>query len=421
MKILWFASSPSNASVEFGYDHAGCGWISALETIIADAKEHDLGICFIYSGNEFKKIVKNNVVYYGIPSLKKNTIKRIIERQLAVIDDEFESTLYNKVLSDFEPDVIHVFGTENGYGKILVNKFQNVVFHLQGLVAPISKAYFPPSISKYKAFFKDSFQNMIRGLTYFHSYNIFNKSVQREIDIIKHWKYFSGRTHFDRNYVKLLNPTATYFHCEELLRPDFFSSEWEPPTINKTGIKKIVIGTTINPNIYKGLDLVYNVLPLLNEYEIEWNIFGVDENNNLNNIIKKIVNSKAKNERIHFHGQVSAAALVTGLKKCHFFVHPSYIDNSPNSVCEAMLIGMPVISSSVGGVKTLIVNEETGFLFNPYDRYDLAGLLAHLIDNYYLAISAGIKARQIGLQRHNSTEILSIINNMYNQIKSKKF
>ena len=416
MKVLWFSSSASNASVEFGNTHLGVGWVSALENIIVNAKEHDLGICFIYQGYEYKKIVKNNVVYYGIPILKKNGIQRIFSRHFGTLADEFESPYYDEVIKDFHPDVIHVFGTENGYGRILMNKFEKVIFHLQGLTAPYYELYFPPKISKWQALFKDSANNIVRGLTFFHSYKIFNKQAQREIEIIKNWKYFTGRTDFDRNYLKLLHPSATYFHCEELLRPNFFSTQWQPPSI-KEGKKKIIIGTTINPNIYKGLDLIYSVLPLLKDFDITWNIFGVVENNSFNKVVKKSLKIREKNQSIQFHGPVSPANLVVELKKCHFFVHPSFIDNSPNSVCEAMLLGIPVLASSVGGIKTLITNEENGFLFNPQDRYDLAGLLAYLINNYDKAIEAGKKARQKALERHSSENILKAINNMYNHVK----
>ncbi|MDN3655838.1 glycosyltransferase family 4 protein [Ferruginibacter paludis] len=418
MKVLWFTTSPSNAAAEFGYSHQGCGWISALETIIVGSGEHELGICFIYEGHEYKKIIKDKVVYYGIPSKKRNGLERILNRQLFKIEDEFESPIYDEVIKEFQPDLIHVFGTENGYGKILQNKFEKVIFHLQGLAAPYYEVYFPPNVSKWQALRKDSLNNIIRGLTFFHGYHIFSKRVQREINIVKTWKYFSGRTDFDRNYVQLLHSTATYFHCEELLRPEFFKTEWRSPGL-PAAKARIVIGTTVNPNIYKGLDVIYRALALLDDYDIEWNIFGVAESNNFNRVIKKTLAAEIRIPSVRFHGSVNADTLVTQLKKCHFFIHPSYIDNSPNSVCEAMLLGMPVLASSVGGIKTLINNGENGYLFNPHDKYDLAGLIVHLIHNYNKATDAGKNARATAVKRHDSDTIIADINKMYYDVKNE--
>ncbi len=77
---------------------------------------------------------------------------------------------------------------------------------------------------------------------------------------------------------------------------------------------------------------------------------------------------------------------------------------------------MPVLSSSVGGIKTLIIDQTTGFLFNPYDKYDLAGLLVNLINNYEKAKQVGLNARQVALKRHSPDQIISELNKIYNFI-----
>lgn len=77
---------------------------------------------------------------------------------------------------------------------------------------------------------------------------------------------------------------------------------------------------------------------------------------------------------------------------------------------------MPVLSSSVWGIETLVKNGETGFLFNPYDKYDLAGLLVYLINNYEQAKQIGLNARQAALKRHSPDTIISQLNKIYNFI-----
>jgi glycosyltransferase involved in cell wall biosynthesis len=414
MRILWFTNTPSKAAKLFGYSSFGGGWIAALESLVVKENIHELGICFFYTGDEYKKVILDNVTYYGIPFKKQSKFQEILTRQQARLNDE-SADFFDTVITDFKPAVIHVFGTELGYGKILVNKFDKVVFHLQGLVEPYSKVYFPTGFTINKILKFSSIKNRILALTFLHSYKDLNQRAKRELQILRHWKYFSGRTDWDRNYTHLINPAATYFHCDELLREDFFQHEWLlPPQTDFT--KSILIGTTINPNIYKGLDLIYKVLPLLSNYPITWKVFGLKEDNELNVVIKNITNKKAANTSIKFYGQIGAAELIPELKTCHFFVHPSYIDNSPNSVCEAQLLGMPVLSSAVGGVPSLITHKEDGFLFNPQDKYDLAGLLHHLIHHYPLALEAAKKARATASKRHSPQEIIKGVNNIYNTI-----
>ena len=414
MRILWFTNTPSRASIAFGYNGSGGGWISALEGLIVKEQKYKLGICFFYSGSDYKKLILDDVTYFAIPLKKQNGIQRIFSRQLSLLTDE-ESQYFDQVIEDFVPDIIHVFGTESGYGKILINKFDKIVFHMQGLLKPYAEVYFPLGFSKKSILKYSSTTSLIKGLSFFHGYLDLKKRAEREIDVVRHWKYFYGRTNWDRNYIKLLNNNSTYFHCDELLRKEFFEAQWSVP-VNSDFKKCVIIGTTINPSIYKGLDLIYKVIPLLKDYNICWKIFGLEEDDTLNKVVRGTISKGYKNSSIQFCGALGAAELITGLKTCHFFVHPSYIDNSPNSVCEAQLLGMPVLSSSVGGVSSLILNNVNGFLFNPYDSYDLAGLLVNLINNYAFALEAADNARVTALKRHSPTEILKAVNHIYNTI-----
>ena len=53
--------------------------------------------------------------------------------------------------------------------------------------------------------------------------------------------------------------------------------------------------------------------------------------------------------------------------KSNAFISPSMMENSPNSVGEAMLLSMPVITSDVGGVRNLLSDEE-GFIYPSLDE-----------------------------------------------------
>ena len=417
MKVLWMTNAPSNATEEFGYNSFSGGWITALETIVQQSGEIDLGICFFYNGTEYRKLLKENVIYFGIPLISGNSIQRIIMRHKAKLVDE-DPHYFHMVIDEFKPDIIHVFGTEKGYGKILMNRPEKVIFHIQGLVAPYAEVFFPPGFNRARLRKAAGLGIKIRGLTYIQNYRMLKRTGKREQLIIKQSNYFNGRTEWDKNYIKYLNPDATYFHCEEILRKEFYENQWIPPSELKSN-DTLVIGSTINPNLYKGLDLIYKTLDLLKGKKIRWKVFGIREDDLLNQTVKKVLRIET-NPTIEFFGQIHSQALVQELKTCHIFVHPSYIDNSPNSVCEAMMMGMPVLSSSVGGVNSLIEHKQTGFLFNPYDVYELAGLIIGIWDNYSNAERMGLNARRVALVRHNPEAILSDLKNIYTKVMQSK-
>mgnify|MGYP001260930983 CR=1 FL=1 len=415
MKVLWFTNTPSNAAAEFGFQGFGGGWISSLESLFVESRVCQLFLCFFYDGQAFKKLEKGTVTYYGIPLNRSNALKRVISRHLVQLNDDNSSISFNQILNEVNPDLIHVFGTENSYGKFLPDKYDKVLFHLQGLAMPYSQVFLPLGINKWTIFKNSSLTSILRGTTLNDEFNLFRKRGLREVNIIKRWNYFIGRTSWDNNYINLLNPKAEYFHCDELLRKEFYNTQWINPNIPNEN-HTIILGTTISPNLLKGLDLIYKVSGLLNEYKIVWKIFGTSEDDSVNKFILKISKLSNKPPNVRFYGNINANQLIEQLLACHFFVHTSYIDNSPNSVCEAQILGLPVISSSVGGIKTLIEDGKTGFLFNPYDRYDLAGLLLSLINNYKYAIEVGKNARTIAIQRHSPDKIMKELLEIYNSI-----
>lgn len=66
------------------------------------------------------------------------------------------------------------------------------------------------------------------------------------------------------------------------------------------------------------------------------------------------------------------------------YVHPAYIDNSPNALCEAMLLGVPCIASYVGGIPSIIQNEVSGLLAPANEPYYLAEKIYWLSKNKML-------------------------------------
>jgi colanic acid/amylovoran biosynthesis glycosyltransferase len=96
------------------------------------------------------------------------------------------------------------------------------------------------------------------------------------------------------------------------------------------------------------------------------------------------------------------------------FVLPSVIepdggmDNLPTVIMEAMAAGLPVISTPIGGIPEMVIENETGFLIPPGDTAALAAAIERLFDDIGLVRRLGER----GFQR--AKELFSIENNVCN-------
>jgi len=84
-----------------------------------------------------------------------------------------------------------------------------------------------------------------------------------------------------------------------------------------------------------------------------------------------------------------------------------------------MALGMPVISTNVGGINSMITDKKEGLLVQEGEPYSLASAIVELINNYEAAKLLGINARERSLKRNDPEKILKQLLNIYNTILSE--
>lgn len=71
-----------------------------------------------------------------------------------------------------------------------------------------------------------------------------------------------------------------------------------------------------------------------------------------------------------------------------------YLDPFPTVNLEAMAAGRPVVGTCFGGTKEVVVNNETGYIVNPYDKKELAEKIIDLLKNSEKAATFGKAGRE---------------------------
>lgn len=415
MKVLWLTNSAAGASTVVGQNSPGRGWIASLSDLIKEDKNIELAVVFFNNKTNEFKFQHGGVIYYPIKD-RLSTIRSHIQAKLFgyLWDTNLSGIL--KAVEDFNPDVIQLFGTESGMGDIVGKTTVPIVIHLQGLINPYLLNWIPRGFNFRSVFFNSSIKELLMRKDLNSEYSLMKKMAGREEYVIKNSKYFFGRTNWDRRVVRLLNPEIEYFHCNEVLRPFIYKNagKWK-----NNNMKVIKLVSTINPQIYKGLDIVLQTAKILKdktELNFEWNIIGLTGDNRIVKMVEKTIKNRFGNTSVYFKGVKQGDELVSELLRSNLFIHPSHIDNSPNSVCEAMLLGMPVIAGNVGGVSSLIENGINGILYNSQDPYDLASIIVEMTKDVNKLNALGKNAVETAQIRHNRSEIASVVKDTYQQI-----
>jgi glycosyltransferase involved in cell wall biosynthesis len=102
------------------------------------------------------------------------------------------------------------------------------------------------------------------------------------------------------------------------------------------------------------------------------------------------------------------------------YIGTSHIENSPNSLCEALLVGVPCIATDAGGTSSLIDDGVDGILIQDGDPYSMAGAIIEIKNNYEQAIEFAGKGRERALKRHNIEKISNDLLAIYKTIADQK-
>ena len=351
MKVMWMSSGSSML-----HDDESISLTAPLEGILAEYCADQIRLAVVFESEYEGQVttVKGITTYYPINASMN---------QVAFSYQGWESakTELLRAVADFQPDIIHCFGSEWPYGAIAESVSVPVVIHMMGFL----NTYFPAldMVLGYNASEKGPVSRPEDGASAF------------ERRIMKANDYFMGRTEWDRNIVKYYAPGAKYYHVPEAIKPRIYraSGRWK---YHYQG--KLRLLTISSADYRKGNEIILRTARILKEQlniDFEWRVAGSKD---FFSFFEQRTGINRQDVNIDLIGRIDTRQIIEELSSADFFIHPSILDNSPNSICEAQLIGCPVIASNVGGIPQLIESGETGFLYPYHEPHTLAFLIGNL-------------------------------------------
>ena len=195
--------------------------------------------------------------------------------------------------------------------------------------------------------------------------------------------YLVFQTDGARNFYSNINPERTFIIPNPIVIPD---KQWK-----QENTKKSIAYVGRLDFKQKRIDVLLEAFSKVSCFHPDYklDIYGSGDIVQLKNIIKE----KSLMKSVVIHGAVNDVG--DRLLLSEMFILTSDFEGIPNSLLEAMALGLPVISTdcSPGGAAMLIRNMENGILVNRGDVESLVSSIKYLIENKENAKILGINAR----------------------------
>jgi glycosyltransferase involved in cell wall biosynthesis len=134
---------------------------------------------------------------------------------------------------------------------------------------------------------------------------------------------------------------------------------------------------------------------------------------------KQETKAKGVRDSVHFLGNLSVKDVQFELSRANCLAIPSFQENAPLSIEEAMAVGVPVVGARVGGIPGMVEDKKTGLLVDPYDTEAIAEAVSRILSDEGLAHSMSQRAKQIAKARFMASAVCQRTLGVYNEILSQ--
>nr|WP_309098436.1 glycosyltransferase family 4 protein [Fredinandcohnia onubensis] len=419
MNILWITNIPlpeaslliNEESLPFG------GWLVTASNLLSEQGNiEQLSIAFPKNDTPDIQVMQGaNIRYYSFPIVKTRSLE----------SDEHNKYLI-KLINEVKPDIVHIFGTEDAHALAVVNicKSKNIktVISIQGLISILAKHYM--SGIPWRILSRYTFRDFIKQDNIIQQKNKIAQRGKFEIEALQKVNHVIGRTTWDRACTSQINPDVQYHHCNETLRSEFYQHQWD---INQCEKHSIFLSQGSYP--IKGLHFMIEAMPyILKRYpNTKLYIGGKDitksktfkerlKLSSYGKYIIELINKYHLQRNVIFTGILNEKQMCERYLKSNVFVCSSSIENSPNSLGEAMILGLPCIASDVGGVSDMLKHKEDGFVYQTDAPYMLAHYVCEVFANENLAKKLSVNAKKHARKTHNQNENLNQLLKIYEEI-----
>lgn len=252
-----------------------------------------------------------------------------------------DTILIGRVLREVKPDVVHAWGTEHGAALVANRLGYPRVATVQGLFTWYVRAALKDWHSRLAARLED--------------YTLGSRKTQ----------CVTTEARFSINYLRQRYPRLHVEQVEHAPDPVFHGLERRPQS---TPLRFIFVGAFEHR---KGADILMRALDALRgEIPFEIVVIGKARPDYMAELRSRV--SPEVWRRVSFRQNLTHLDVANELSAATMMLCPTRADVSPNAVKEAVVAGLPVVATNVGGIPDYVFPDKNGFLC---ESEDLAGFI----------------------------------------------
>ena len=420
MKVLWTVNLiPAAVSVKLGKTSEVLGgWVESMAAKLSENNDIELGIvCKCEENLNFCEVI-DGITYFSLYYTSSTSLS------------ELESKC-NEIVTKFNPDIVNIEGTEFLHARAMQLSAKNhnipAVVSLQGILNG-QYAYQCGQLPVDDMMFSKSLTNIFSAwIMHLRKTRWYKPRMKPEKEIIENADYILGRTTWDRAHSYAINPNAKYYPCSRILRAPFYEEKW---SLEKTERHSIYVGNGYNA--LKGAHFAVMALPyLIREYpDVKVYIAGYKpfQENDKRSILKKgyaaylkkLIYDLGVQDHIEFTGPLKAPQVAEKLSTVNAYVLCSTIENSPNTLGEAMMVGTPCVAAYVGGVSDMAEDGKEALFYRNDDPKLLAWNLKRIFDSDELALSLSEAGKKKARITHDPERNAQLLIDAYTDVLKEK-
>jgi glycosyltransferase involved in cell wall biosynthesis len=408
MRVLWFTNIPMPAvDRRTGRTTAGSGhWMSQLLLALRGIPDLELGVATAYPGLPDLQFDEDGVEYFVVGQGRLASHFGARRADLIACRD---------VVERFDPDLVHVHGSERFFGLLRARGLVDrpTVVSLQGFLGAVARDFWG-TLGPAERLAAHRPAELLTGRGLFWERRAIQRGARAEAEVIRGADAVLGRTVWDRARAADLSPGTPWLRVGEVLRPEFAAARWRLAGCRRS---RVVVTNAGQPrrSLETLLDAAEIVARRHPELEVEV-AGGLPTRSGYGRLVRRRIARMATPGRVRLLGFLDAPSLARVLSSAHAYVLPSLGENSSNSLCEAMTVGVPCVAAASGGIPDLVDDGRTGLLYPAGDAGALAAQLGRVLSDDLLAARVGAAARAAALDRHDRRRVVGELLSAYRSV-----